>query len=174
MSKAEADALVTLGKHWFAHVWLKNDATERNRIILHMNHDFLRMNLTLRVYKGWQPYDPVVKVGGKAHTYAGLVTWAASQQDGGVEVAKEFREWYGGAQLELKDLPPHLQAFAVITHFAEVARGYKAALKDFLYDWIDDIAAAKSRQDAIGLWHTYRDRFPPSMKYDEDAKKDWY
>jgi hypothetical protein len=173
MSKHEADALMQIGKLWFAQVWIKNDGTARTNIINGLNQQFIQGNLPIRVNRGWKDYDPVVKVNGKAHTYAALAVWATSQNDGGVGAAQLFQQWYSGNNVTLSNLPAHLQALAVITHFAEVGRGYSSSLELSLYAWIDDIAQANTKNDAIGLWYTYKDRFAPSLKYDEDVKTEW-
>jgi hypothetical protein len=38
-----------------------------------------------------------------------------------------------------------------------------------LYEWIGTIANAPDAATARAYWRTYKDSFPPSLKYDEDA-----
>ena len=172
MSTEEAQGLIREGKFWLGHVWIRQDYGERDNIIQRLNGTFERVELPIRISRGWQHYDPVVRVNGRPHTYAALVLEMTSSEDGGVGGALTFREWYSGNLVTLHDLEPDLLALAVITHFAEVGRGYESALGQ-LYNWIDDICAAGNKQAAIGLWNTYLNRFPPALKYDQDIKKEW-
>lgn len=98
--------------------------------------------------------------------------WATGQQDGGVAVAQQFVNWASDNTTTLANLPDHLKALAVITHFAEIGRGYKHAVGANLYPWILEISQATNAQTARDLWNGYRDRFPPSLKYDEDIKQE--
>ncbi len=111
MSTVEAQGLIREGKIWFGNVWIRQDYGERDTMIQRLNGTFELANLPIRISRGWQHYDPVVRVNGKPHTYAALILEMTSSDDGGV----------GGAL----------------------------------------------------TWTTYRDRFPPALKYDEDVKKEW-
>jgi len=172
MSRTEAEAFIREGKFWLANVWIRGDYQERDNMLQRLNATFERVQLLIRISRGWQHYDPVVRVNGKPHTYAALVLEMTSSDDGGIGGAQTFREWYSGNNVTLQDLALDLLALAVITHFAEVGRGYESSLV-LLYGWIDDICNAGSKQAAIGLWNTYGDRFPPALKYDQDMKKEW-
>ncbi|NQD95188.1 hypothetical protein HP532_21275, partial [Pseudomonas sp. CrR25] len=51
MSKAEADILVTWGKHWLAHMWIGNDQDKRDELINHVNSELNVVGFTLG--RGW-------------------------------------------------------------------------------------------------------------------------
>lgn len=171
MSTEEATALIQDGRNWCAEVWMKNNTVYRDNMILKMNEALNPLNI--KVGRGWQQYDPVVKVNNKPHTYAALVTWAIQQPDGGIAVAKQFQDWYSTTDVKLSALPDHLKALAVITHFAEVGRAYASSLDNYLYPWIDSIVKAAGKEQAKTLWLAYNSRFPPSLKYDQDLKNEW-
>jgi hypothetical protein len=137
-----------------------------------MNSSYL-IDLGIKVGRGWQAYDAVVKKYNKAHTYADMVHWAVSQTDGGISAAQRFQDWYTTDNITLGDLEPHLQALAVITHFAEVARGYSYAVEGNLYEWIAAIAKASNAAEAKEGWSSYKNSFHPSLKYGEDKNKDY-
>lgn len=171
MSTEEATALINDGRNWCAEVWMKNNTVYRDTMILKMNEALNSLNI--KVGRGWQQYDPIVKVNNKPHTYAALITWAIQQPDGGIEVAKQFQKWYSTSTVKLSELPDHLKALAVITHFAEVGRGYAISIDLKLYTWIDSIVNAASKEEAKSLWLAYNSKFPPSLKYDQDLKTEW-
>lgn len=173
MSRVEADELIVVGRIWFAQVKLGGNAHARDGIIQNCNGIFASVQLPIRLSRGWQPDDPVIRVGGRSHRYADVVAWASAQQDGGMQAARTFRDWYEGDNVTLSALPPHLQALAAITHIAEVGRGYWFALETELKPWIDDIADAASAQDARAAWACYATAFPPSLTYAQDAATDY-
>lgn len=173
MSQSEAENMVTIVRHWWAHVWAGGNTQERDAIILHTNGCFIAMNVPIRLGRGWQPYDPVIRVNNHCHRYASVAAWAAGQADGGVTLAQTFRAWYSSNLYTLDNLPEHLQALAVITHLAEVGRGYVSALDIHLYPWINDICNAANAQDAQALWQDYGNRFPPSLTYAQDLATEY-
>jgi hypothetical protein len=142
----------------------------RDELIAEMNKRLGEFGMTATVKRGWQPYDPLV-VTGAAMTYANITKAAQSEDDGGVAYAQQLRGWFDD-DTELSDLPRPMYALAIISHWAEVARGYVSEL-DALYEWIDQIADAESPAEAKRLWGAYRTRYPPSLKYAEDAKMEW-
>jgi hypothetical protein len=173
VSKAEAENLIAFGRYWNANVWMRNDGEEaRKQIINRLNGSHLG-ELGIRVGRGWRDYDPVVRKKNTLHTYAALVEWAVRQKDGGVIAANAFQEWYATDNTPLGTLPDHLQALAVITHFAEVGRGYIHAVEVDLYEWIATIAQAPDAATAQSRWRSYKDSFTPSLKYDENLRRDW-
>jgi hypothetical protein len=171
MSKQEAAVLIECGRYWLSNVWIKGDAQERDNLVNKMNNDLSGLNI--RVGRGWRATDPIVKVDNKAHTYEALATWATSQADGGVAAARLFQQWCTSDTVGLVHLPSHLRALAVITHFAEVGRGYSNAVAVDLHDWIGSIASAPDAGTARARWRSYKDAFAPSLKYDEDAKQEY-
>ena len=60
----------------------------------------------------------------------------------------------------------------VITHFAEVARGYQSALGS-LIDMMESIEEASDAASARAIWADYRVHFHPSLKYKEDIDQDY-
>lgn len=173
MSIAETNDLIFSGRQWLAHAWLGGDNNERDNIIFRTNAYFDILHVNARLGRGWRPYDPVIRVQGKCHRYSHVAAWASSQADGGVAAAQLFRAWYSTNATLLSSLPTQLQELAIITHLAEVGRGYLSALGDFLYPWIDAICNAPSPTAAYALWRDYENRFPPSLTYAKDVKQDW-
>ena len=169
MSTEEAKTLINFGREWLSHVFIRADIAARDRIIATVNSSGILKDLNIKVGRGWQKTDPIVKIDNKAHTYEALVKWAVNQDDGGVDVAKQFRKWYSTDDKLLSELVAHLKALAVITHFAEVGRGY--ADQEGLYAWIDTIAEASDAATAKSRWNTYRDSYRPSLKYDQDLRE---
>lgn len=171
MSKQEAAAFVNDGRNWLAKVWIGKDDGYRDTLINGMNEVFEKADFKIRIGRGWQPYDPVVRVNGSPHTYASLVTWASQQADGGVDVADTFLDWATGTT-RLTELSAHLQALAVITHFAEVARGYEAALGS-LYSMMQAVKNAGDAAASRAVWVNFNVHFAPSLKYAEDAATEY-
>jgi hypothetical protein len=165
-TKDEADGFVADGAQWHADVWIKEG--DSAPLVAKLNAALNQYGVSFR--RGFQKYDPVV-VTGVPLTYQKIVDQAKGQADGGVAYAQQFRDWYAG-NTALNALAPPLKALALITHWAEVARGYGNALGG-LYGWIDDIAAAKSREEARGLWGQFNDRYPPSLTYKDDVKTEF-
>jgi hypothetical protein len=159
---------VSEGEQWNHLVWVKGDEGARDQLIQKLNGLLNQFDITVR--RGFQRYDPVV-ITGAALTYKRIVDDVKGQGDGGVAYAQAFRDWYSGVT-PLQNLPRALQALAVITHWAEVARGYKSALAG-LYAWIDEIASAGSREEARGVWAQYNERYPPSLTYKQDVAADF-
>lgn len=164
MSVHEANLLVAWGKHWFGHVWIMNNTTERDNLINLVNNNLNAIGFKLG--RGWQNYDPVIRRVGRPSSYAQLATWAHSQPDQGRAQAQLFLNWARGNNLTLHDLPVQLQDLAIITHLAEVARGYQSALEEQLYPWLEAIVAGHRS------WGNYND-YAPSLKYKEDLLQEW-
>jgi hypothetical protein len=173
MSTAEAEAMITWGQYWRARVWIGGSNVDRDGLITHVNGQFAALQLPVRLSRGWQPYDPVIRVGGRCHRYADVAVWASGQQDGGRQAARDFRDWYQGNNLGLDNLPVHLLALAVITHLAEVGRGYVHALNVNLKAWIDSIADAANAQEARAGWLSYSTAYPPSLTYAQDVAQEY-
>ncbi|NQD95796.1 hypothetical protein HP532_24365, partial [Pseudomonas sp. CrR25] len=117
--------------------------------------------------RGWMNYDPVIRRrGGRPSSYAQIAAWAARQQDAGRGAASQFLEWACGDSVGLLHLPTELQDLAIITHLAEVGRGYQSALDNSLYPLMKAIA------EGTRSWSDYRE-YAPSLKYAEDGKLEW-
>jgi hypothetical protein len=164
----EAQGFIDEGVEWHKQVWLKGDDTARAALVEKLNQVLSPFGITVR--RGFQRYDPVV-VTGAPLTYQKIVADAKGQADGGVSYAKQFKDWYDG-DTALAALPRSLQALALITHWAEVARGYENALGG-LYAWIDEIAAAGTKEEARALWGDFNDRYAPSLTYAKDAAQEF-
>lgn len=165
MSKAEAAVFIQWGRLWSAHVWINDDAQKRDELISVINRQL--NSLGFQIGRGWQNYDPVVrKATGRPTSYAQLVAWAARQPDGGRAAAQMFFNWATDDTTGLLHMPTELQDMAIITHFAEVGRGYVSSLELQLYPLMADIAAGRK------TWGNIND-FSPSLKYAEDGKMDW-
>ncbi|WLH65500.1 hypothetical protein [Pseudomonas sp. FP2300] len=173
MSRKEADALITFGKFWWASAGLANDANGRDAVIKQANGQFAASNLPIKLGRGWQPHDPVIRTNNKCHRYNNVAIWAAGHRDGGVAAARKFRDWYTEDDTTLSDLPDELKALAVITHLAEVGRGYISSLDIHLSPWIDGICNAATPDAARALWQDYEHRFPPSLTYARDIGLDY-
>lgn len=164
MSAQEADALITWGKHWFGHVWIRNDTNQRDNLIAHVNNNLNAIGF--RLGRGWQNYDPVIRRVGRPSSYAQLATWASTQPNNGADVAQQFLDWARGDTVTLANLPVQLQDLAIITHLAEVGRGYASSIDLELYPWLEGIVSGQKN------WGHYND-FSPSLKYREDMLQDW-
>jgi hypothetical protein len=162
-TKAEALGYVAEGAQWHADVWLGGG--DSAPLVAKLNGELNQYEISFR--RGFQKYDPVV-VTGAPLTYQKIVDQAKGQADGGVAYARQFRDWYSG-DTALNALPTPLRALALITHWAEVARGYKTALAD-LYIWIEEIADATSKEEARGLWGQFNARYRPSLMYKDDIR----
>jgi hypothetical protein len=110
------------------------------------------------------------------YTYDDMIGWARQQSDGGVQAAQDFLDWKNGDKT-LKELPEVLRMLAVITHFAEVARGYSADLEK-LTAHMEKIANIQgnnkaSRGDARRLWGELENVYPPAVKAEADRSKEF-
>lgn len=164
MSAEEASSLITWGRHWFSHVWIGQNHVERDRLITHVNNDLNAIGF--RLGRGWQPYDPVIRRAGRPSSYLQIATWAYARPNHGAAEAQIFLNWTTDVNTTLYDLPIQLKDFAIITHLAEVARGYSRALVDELYPWMADIV------DGQRSWGDYND-FSPSLRFLEDTLQEW-
>lgn len=165
MAREEADILIQWGRWWFGHMWIRGDTQMRDQLIDHVNGELNAIGFSIG--RGWRDYDPVVRrVGARPSTYANIAAWASRQADGGRAVAQQMLDWARGDDVYLSDLPTELQDLAIITHFAEVGRGYASALELELYPLLEGIVAGSR------TWGDYRE-FSPSLKYAEDVAMDW-
>lgn len=165
MSYAEAAILVEWGKLWCAHMWIGGDEEKRNELIEHVND---QLNVVgFKLGRGWMNYDPVIRrVGARPSSYAQIASWASRQPNTGRAVAQTFIDWMTDDTTGLQSLPTELQDLAIITHLAEVGRGYVSALDIQLLPLLQAIVAGTK------TWGDYRD-YSPSLKYAEDSRMDW-
>lgn len=166
MSYPEAAVLVQWGKLWFGQMWVNDDKSKRDELIQHVNAQL--NSIGFKIGRVWQTYDPVIRRAGnkKPSTYAKIASWASSQPNSGREVAQTFLNWATDETTGLQNLPIELQDLAIITHLAEVGRGYVSSLDGELYPLLKAIIAGTKE------WKDYRD-FSPSLKYVEDTRMDW-
>jgi hypothetical protein len=121
-------------------------------------------------------YEPLVRYGTRMYTYDDMIGWAKQQSDGGIQAAQDFLDWKNGSKT-LKDLPEVLRTLVVITHFAEVARGYSADLEK-LTTHMEKIANVQgnnkaSRNDAKRLWGELAHAYSPALKAEADRAKEF-
>jgi hypothetical protein len=161
----QAQVLIECGRYWHSNVWVKNDQEARDNLIAEMNKTLEKVGI--KVGKGWQDYDPVVRLKGKPHTYGAIVQWACKNNPR--QVAKQFIDWYAGSG-QFADLPPMLQDFAVITHWAETARGYEISIDTELYPLMKQVASAQSDDEAAELWNRMLIDFAPAPKSGNDPE----
>ena len=165
MSKAEASVLIQWGRLWHSHMWIGDDEARRDELITHINGQL--NSLGFKLGRGWMNYDPVIRrIGGTASSYAQIASWASLQVDGGRSAARTLLNWATDDTTGLLDLPVELQDLAIITHLAEVGRGYQSALEGQLYPLLQAIGSGSKS------WSDYRD-YVPSLKSAEDSRVDW-
>jgi hypothetical protein len=108
----------------------------------------------------------VIRRNNVASSYAQIAAWAGTQNNGGRGAAQKVLNWAWTDDVRMEDLEPQLQDFVMITHLAEVGRGYHGALEAELYPLLEAIVSGTK------AWADYKD-FSPSLKYDEDLKTEW-
>ncbi|WP_127169155.1 hypothetical protein [Xanthomonas sp. BRIP62415] len=168
MSKREAKLLTDYGRYWWINVWGGADEIKRNQyrqeLIEHVNTQLDPIGFTLG--RGWQDYDPVIRVKGrKPSSYVAIADWAWGQPSQGRDLARQFLLWAIGDDILLTDLPQQLLELAIITHLAESGRGYHLSNTEDLYPLMKDIANGRR------TWGDIKD-YPPALTYKEDAA-DW-
>jgi hypothetical protein len=146
-------------------MWIGADESKRDELIQQVNGQLNALGFKLG--RGWMNYDPVIRrLNGRASSYADMAAWAARQRDGGRSAAQALLDWATDDSTGLLSLPAELQDLAIITHLAEVGRGYHSSLEDQLYPLLSAIVSgAKS-------WSDYRD-YAPSLKSAEDSRMEW-
>lgn len=166
MSKAEVSLLIDWGKKWFKQVWVGDDANTRDGLIATVNAQL--NGIGLKLGRGWRDYDPVIKpLAGKPARYLHIATWAAVQPNSGKAVAQQFLNWATDDTTLLRDLDDPLIELAVITHLAEVGRGYESSLSEHLYPFLQKIVAGTA------TWSEIRTAFPPALTYREDCQTEF-
>lgn len=133
-------------------------------MIKHVNDNL--NDVGAKLGRGWQDHDPVIRLNGRPGSYSTIAAWAKIQANGGKDEAQRFLNWAEGDEVTLADLPDKLKELAIITHLAEVGRGYSSCLGSQLYPWLREIV------DGSKTWDDYKE-YSPSLTYKEDAERDW-
>jgi len=169
--KCSAAQLRAYGRIWRTYVGLAKDSgNSGNRQLV---IDSLNKNLDdigIKATRGFQAYDPVVR-SGKAKKYTALVTTISSDNDGGAGQAAAILNWMAGTAA-IGTLSDAARDFAVITHFAEVARGFLDAPTD-IAGMLGSIATAKPASAAQQQWQALATQWAPATTYAQDVKTDW-
>src|SRR5438477_553 len=77
MSYQEATDLVLFGQRWCKSCWIEGDYDERDKLIAEFNKKYEDAGITIK--RGFQAYDPVIRVNGVAYKYLQIVEWAANK-----------------------------------------------------------------------------------------------
>ncbi|MFI8450083.1 hypothetical protein [Streptomyces erythrochromogenes] len=172
LPSGSANQLAFLGRLWHAYVWLEADTTTatsaRSRICDAINGQLT--NAKIKITRGFQAYDPVVRRG-RPKRYIALAETLSSPTDGGHGQAAAVIEWIKGNRT-LSTLDEAAQEFVVITHFAELGRGYSSEL-DALYKRLAEIAGTGSAVKSRALWGDLATKWSPVLTYKEDTGTDW-
>ncbi|MEU7427531.1 hypothetical protein [Streptomyces sp. NPDC040750] len=172
LKSGSANQLAYLGRLWHAYVWLEPDTAAatgaRTRIADAINGQLATAKI--KITRGFQAYDPVVRRG-RPKRYVALAATLAAGTDGGAGQATAIIEWIKGTR-ELSALSEPAQEFAVITHFAELGRGYSSQL-DALYKRLVGIAGAGSAVEAAASWADLATKWSPVLTYKEDSGTDY-
>ncbi|MEV7510156.1 hypothetical protein ACIPRL_11175 [Streptomyces sp. NPDC090085] len=172
LPSASANQLAFLGRLWHAYVWLETDSTTasdaRSRICEAVNGQLATAKI--KITRGFQAYDPVVRRG-RPKRYVALAQTLSSPTDGGQGQAAAVIEWIKGDRT-LSTLDEAAQEFVVITHFAELGRGYSSELQA-LYKRLAEIAGTGSAVKSRALWGNLATKWSPVLTYKEDTATDW-
>jgi hypothetical protein len=172
MSAQECLDLQQLGANWYATVNLEANGAQRttNRNgILGQLAQVLPQHITVR--RGFQDYDPVVRVHASAYKYSEIAAWASNRVDGGLHEAQAFGTWMQSANFALTQLSERMQALAVIVFFAEKARNLYNAQQ--VASWINGVTQATTLAGRRSAWLDYENQFPASLAYKTDVVMDW-
>ena len=113
-----------------------------------------------KVYTVWQKNDPfVVKAGSRGLAYK-TIMHAAIKDD-----AKQFGNWMDGS-CDFDSLSHAMQNLAVITHVAEVGRGYGQSELNKLRKLMTDIVAGDDS------WANFKERYNAAYTAKEDTDYD--
>ncbi|MCG8329881.1 MAG: hypothetical protein MI974_19450 [Chitinophagales bacterium] len=130
-----------------------------------------QLNGDFTIAPGYQPYEPAVYYGrgdnDAPSSYRQLVENFSDEEDGGQAAAQSLLNWMEG-NISFNALDVNEQIFAVITHFAETARGmspHSSGLSQFL----DQIASADDPREAGKLWGNITDYYEPALTYAQDT-----
>jgi hypothetical protein len=160
------------GKLWFKYVWadISSGTTTGDRDVVSASISGMLGEHGMRVSRGWQQYDPTVRAG-RPKKYVTLCASLAGESDGGVASAKALVKWMEGTT-DLSTLTGPAQEIAVITHFAEVGRGYISTLPE-MYQMVQAIAGAGSKAAAVSAWNDFPNHYAPALTYAQDSARDY-
>lgn len=144
------DELSQYGQAWFAGNF---GGVDRTVLAQRLNQGHLsQYGIRAHNFRG----QPLVYVGNRPPKYADICNTAAAQGDGGHAWKACVLGWIDGT-VQFNALPALMQQLVVIVYFAEWGRygGYVGTqFVDFLRN---------------GSWANYKQDFPISLRYDEDA-----
>ncbi|QBE64926.1 hypothetical protein [Pseudoduganella lutea] len=147
--------------------WKDNMCREGNRLFLtdekKKEIDKALMEICgYTVYTVFHKNDPFVKVhGGKGVPYTTIMATAGAKTDKGASEANDYLLWITN-QKKFVDLSLNMQNLAVITHVAEVGRGYTIdALKNLVY-FLNKVGQGKDK------WSNLKNTYHAALTYKED------
>jgi hypothetical protein len=166
-----AAQMTAYGAIWHVYVWLAPDSGgpsgHRNLIVNSLNGRLAAANM--RVNRGFQAYDPTVWHG-RPRKYVDLAAALGGANDGGAGQAGALLRWMDG-QCHLHQLGDPTQDLAIITHFAEQARGYGSALPNLRHrlEGIRDASPAAAKRG----WADLATGWAPALTYQQDSRTDY-
>jgi hypothetical protein len=162
--KATCQNLFNLGMRW-------NQAMKKvdNKLTLStddkagINKELLEI-CGFTVYTVWQKNDPFVRsVGKRGQAYKTIMQQCGAKADGGADEARNFVLWHTG-HVAFEALSQQMRDLAVITHVAEVGRGYTiSALRD-LIGYLAEVAQGQAK------WSELKNRYPAALTAKEDTE----
>lgn len=164
--KATSQNLFQLGKLWgLAMVRVGNKLTLSAEKKGEINKSLVEI-CGFTVYTVWQANDPFVRaVDKRGKAYTTIMQACASKPDKGADEARAFVLWHAG-QASFESLSESMRDLAVITHVAEVGRGYTIqALKELM----EYLVEAANGQES---WHHLKLRYPAALTAKEDDDYD--
>lgn len=166
MQAGSALQLQAFGRIWRVYIGLAPDSggPHRQQVIDAVNA--VLDTLGLRVGRGWQAYDPVVR-SGRPSTYATLCEKFATQADGGRQDAESLYRWALG-EIDAAQLSPNARDLGVVVMFAEVGRGFSGSLPELFNHW-GSIIKATSPGVAAQLWRMVPKSWIPATTYRDDV-----
>ncbi|WP_239395202.1 hypothetical protein, partial [Frankia sp. CiP3] len=170
MVPGSAEQMAYFGVLWRQYVFLqRGDGGVRRGVLVEAIDGALRAaGTTLQVGLSFWPAQPVVRRGRRLQTYRFLVGRFGADARRSRGEAERLVRWRRG-ELPLRELSGYAQDFAVITHFAEVARGYARDDMDELQERLEEISGAESAQVAAGLWGDVAYDWVPAIRLYDDA-----
>jgi hypothetical protein len=162
--KPTAKNLKMIGNSWHVSILhMNNTLVVGDEAKQYINKILLEV-CGFRVYTVWQKNDPFVKPkDGRGKSYITLMRSANSQADKGQAWAKYFLSWMDGS-LAFSELPDDMKDLAVITHVAEVGRGYGQTCLDGLYNFLVDVVRGNR------TWLQLKDNYEAAKTYSEDTE----
>src|SRR5262249_24346423 len=125
---------------------------------------------TLHVGVDSRPAQPMVLRGRWMRSYRAMVRYFSRFPERSRLEASDVLRWRRG-ELPLRKLSKIAQDFAVITHFAEVGRGYGPAELDELEWRLEQISGSGDHDEASQLWQSLaRDWVPAMLQKLDDAE----